>query len=39
VRDWLAKRGASPYAATLVGAHRAVPLDLGRTWGARLALA
>jgi catechol 2,3-dioxygenase-like lactoylglutathione lyase family enzyme len=39
VRDWLAKRGASPYAATLVGAHRHVPLDLGRTWGARLALA
>lgn len=39
VRDWLARRGASPYGATLVGAHRPVPLDLGRTWGARLALA
>jgi hypothetical protein len=39
VREWLARRGASPYAATLVGAHRTVPLDLGRTWGARLALA
>jgi catechol 2,3-dioxygenase-like lactoylglutathione lyase family enzyme len=39
VRDWLAHRGASPYAATLVGASRPVPLDLGRTWGARLALA
>ena len=39
VRDWLARRGPSPYAATLVGAPRPVPLDLGRTWGARLALA
>jgi hypothetical protein len=39
VRDWLTRRGASPYAATLVGASRPVPLDLGRTWGARLALA
>jgi catechol 2,3-dioxygenase-like lactoylglutathione lyase family enzyme len=39
IRVWLAARGASPYAATLVGASRAVPLDLGRTWGARLALA
>jgi catechol 2,3-dioxygenase-like lactoylglutathione lyase family enzyme len=39
VRDWLARRGASPYAATLVGAPRHIPLDLGRTWGARLALA
>ena len=39
VRDWLAARGASPYAASLVGASRPVPLDLGRTWGARLALA
>jgi catechol 2,3-dioxygenase-like lactoylglutathione lyase family enzyme len=39
IRDWLAARGASPYAATLVGAPRAIPLDLGRTWGARLALA
>ena len=39
VRDWLARRGASPYAATLVGASRPVPLDLNRTWGARLALA
>ena len=39
VRDWLAARGASPYGATLVGAARPVPLDLGRTWGARLALA
>lgn len=39
VRDWLATRGASPYAATLVGASRPIPLDLGRTWGARLALA
>jgi catechol 2,3-dioxygenase-like lactoylglutathione lyase family enzyme len=39
VRAWLAGRGASPYAATLVGATRPAPLDLGRTWGARLALA
>jgi catechol 2,3-dioxygenase-like lactoylglutathione lyase family enzyme len=39
VRDWVAGRGASPYAATLVGAARPIPLDLGRTWGARLALA
>jgi hypothetical protein len=39
VRAWLATRGASPYAATLVGAPRPVPLDLDRTWGARLALA
>jgi catechol 2,3-dioxygenase-like lactoylglutathione lyase family enzyme len=39
VRAWLAARGASPYAATLVGATRPAPLDLGRTWGARLALA
>ena len=39
VRDWLAARGGSPYAATLVGAARPVPLDLGRTGGARLALA
>jgi hypothetical protein len=39
VRAWLAARGASPYAATLVGAPRPVPLDLDRTWGARLALA
>jgi catechol 2,3-dioxygenase-like lactoylglutathione lyase family enzyme len=39
VRDWLAARGASPYAASLVGAARPIPLDLGRTWGARLALA
>jgi len=29
----------SPYAATLVGATRPAPLDLGRTCGARLALA
>jgi catechol 2,3-dioxygenase-like lactoylglutathione lyase family enzyme len=39
IRTWLAARGPSPYAATLVGASRPVPLDLGRTWGARLALA
>ena len=39
VRDWLAARGASPYSATLVGGHRAGPLDLVRTQGARLALA
>jgi Glyoxalase-like domain len=39
VRQWLASRGPSPYAVTLVGAPRAAPLDLGRTWGARLALA
>ena len=39
VRQWLTTRGASPYAATLVGAPRSAPLDLGRTWGARLALA
>jgi hypothetical protein len=39
VRDWVVGRGASPYAATLVGAARPIPLDLGRTWGARLALA
>jgi hypothetical protein len=39
IRDWVAARGPSPYAATLVGAARAVPLDLGQTWGARLALA
>jgi catechol 2,3-dioxygenase-like lactoylglutathione lyase family enzyme len=39
IRAWLAARGASPYAATLVGAPRPVPLDLDRTWGARLALA
>jgi Glyoxalase-like domain len=39
VRQWLVSRGASPYAVTLVGAPRPTPLDLGRTWGARLALA
>ena len=39
VRDWIAARGASPYSATLVGGHRAGPLDLVRTQGARLALA
>jgi hypothetical protein len=39
VRQWLASRGPSPYAVTLVGAPRPAPLDLGRTWGARLALA
>jgi hypothetical protein len=39
IRAWLAARGASPYAATLVGAPRPVPLNLDRTWGARLALA
>ena len=39
IRDWLAGRGASPYAATLIGASRPIPLDLTRTWGARLALA
>ncbi|HEY2992990.1 MAG TPA: VOC family protein [Methylomirabilota bacterium] len=39
VRDWITARGASPYSATLVGGHRAGPLDLGRTQGARLALA
>ena len=39
VRDWLHVRGASPYAATLVGGHTRGPLDLARTHGARLALA
>jgi catechol 2,3-dioxygenase-like lactoylglutathione lyase family enzyme len=39
VRDWLNVRGPSPYAATLVGGHSRGPLDLGRTYGARLALA
>jgi hypothetical protein len=39
IRAWLAARGPSPYAVTLVGAPRPVPLDLDRTWGARLALA
>lgn len=39
IRDWLHTRGASPYSATLVGGHSRGPLDLGRTSGARLALA
>lgn len=39
IRDWLAARGASPYTASLTGGVRPGPLDLGRTWGARLALA
>jgi hypothetical protein len=39
VRQWLGARGASPYSATLVGGHTRGPLDLGRTHGARLALA
>ena len=39
IRDWLAKRGPSPYSATLVGGDRPGPLDLARTAGARLALA
>ncbi len=39
IRDWLGARGPSPYAATLVGATQRGPLDLGRTFGARLALA
>jgi catechol 2,3-dioxygenase-like lactoylglutathione lyase family enzyme len=39
IRDWVTTRGASPYAATLVGAARPIPLDLNQTWGARLALA
>jgi hypothetical protein len=39
VRQWLVSRGPSPYAVTLVGAPRPAPLDLGRTWGARLAFA
>jgi catechol 2,3-dioxygenase-like lactoylglutathione lyase family enzyme len=39
IRAWLSARGATPYAATLVGAPRPAPLDLDRTWGARLALA
>jgi catechol 2,3-dioxygenase-like lactoylglutathione lyase family enzyme len=39
IRDWLGARGASPYAATLLGAVQPGPLDLGRTFGARLALA
>jgi hypothetical protein len=39
IRDWLGARGPSPYAATLVGARRHGPLDLARTFGARLALA
>ena len=39
IRDWLHRRGASPYSATLAGAHSPGPLDLARTSGARLALA
>jgi hypothetical protein len=39
IRDWITTRGASPYAATLAGVSRGIPLDLGQTWGARLALA
>jgi len=39
IRDWLRKRGASPYSATLVGGHDRGPLDLGRTAAARLAFA
>jgi hypothetical protein len=39
IRTWIAARGSSPYAATLVGAPRPLPLDLDRSWGARLALA
>jgi hypothetical protein len=39
IRDWLNAHGPSPYAATLVGARRYGPLDLVRTFGARLALA
>jgi len=39
IRAWLSARGPSPYAATLAGASRPGPLDLDRTWGARLALA
>lgn len=39
IRDWLHKRGPSPYSATLVGGHNRGPLDLGRTSAARLALA
>jgi hypothetical protein len=39
IRDWLVARSASPYSATLVGATRPAPLDLGKTYGARLALA
>jgi hypothetical protein len=39
IRAWLTERGPSPYAATLLGARRPLPLDLDRTWGARLALA
>ena len=39
IRDWLQKRGPSPYSATLVGGHGRGPLDLHRTSGARLALA
>ena len=39
IRDWLGVRGPSPYAATLVGAVQRGPLDLARTFGARLALA
>jgi catechol 2,3-dioxygenase-like lactoylglutathione lyase family enzyme len=38
-RDWLQKRGPSPYSATLVGANTRGPLDLARTSGARLAFA
>ena len=39
IRDWLVKRGPSPYSATLVGGDSPGPLDLARTAGARLALA
>ena len=39
IRDWLQRRGPSPYSATLVGGHTRGPLDLARTCGARLALA
>ena len=39
IRDWLRRRGPSPYSATLVGGHRRGPLALSDTSGARLALA
>jgi catechol 2,3-dioxygenase-like lactoylglutathione lyase family enzyme len=39
IRDWLQRRGPSPYSATLTGAHGRGPLSLDLTSGARLALA
>lgn len=39
IRDWLQKRGPSPYSATLIGAHGRGPLNLDLASGARLAFA